>query len=115
MDKVTQETEGKEKQRNILAIFFVLAVLTIFLYPVAKLYWAKRNVSLFCAQVEGNMTASEIEAAARALGLKFSKYPVNSSEPEQLSAWQGWIFARYNCTLYYKAGKLISKGIILLD
>jgi len=117
---------GKEPQaprsrawRWALIALGVLLVCAILL-PSLLMILAENRVNRFCREIEIGDPVQGLEQRAREIGLKVShRPPIPQTEgkttPGRLSAWDGWMYARWFCDVKYEDDTVRSKEIFFLD
>lgn len=111
-----ESIKPQRKRLRYIKIFVPLFILlACAIYPILKIRWAHNRVESFCAQVTIGMSVHGLEAKAKKLGLKVSRFKANGSRLTKLTAWEGWAFARWFCVIDHTDGKVVSKETYFLD
>lgn len=99
-----------------------VVALALFLLPasmVVKVGWAKRQAEAVCAEAVVGGPVEGLEAKARARGLIVWSSPAGTvlgrPQPASIMAWEGFVFARWFCTIEHADGKVLSKRMWFLD
>jgi len=91
----------------------------LILYAPLKLYWAERQVTVFCNDVVVGASLEELERKAKDSWLEIRKVQAMTIEgkpsPAKLLAWKGFAFGRWFCEISHADGKVESKRIVQLD
>ena len=93
-----------------------LAILVgIFAYPPLTLERAHRQVEAFCAQAAVGAEIEGLDDRAKEIGLHLYALPEGWCRddskpcPAQISASEGWLYARWSCVIQHEQGKIIRK------
>ena len=102
------------KKKSIIALIILILLIV---YPIWKIYQAKTHILHFSQQIDIGMPVEMAELLARQRGLHLIKSASDSSQPGQSKfiVWDGWAFARWNCIILHKEGKVIKKELLYLD
>ena len=92
-----------------------LVLIVLLAYPTFKILSAHDRVDQLYQRVTVSMPIDQVEEEAKILGLKVMRFEANSPNLGKIIAWDGWIFARWNCVIEHANGKAVSKKIIFLD
>jgi hypothetical protein len=105
--------------KSFALLFF--AFLLLVGYAHWKTQWAKARAETLCGEYSVGASAVGLEERAAALGLKFSNHPSIQNIPGHpgamtLSAWEGFVFARWFCTVNYSPdGRVLGANVNFLD
>jgi hypothetical protein len=103
------------------AVFIVVALVVCgILLPSALMLLAKSRVEGFCAEITVGQEFAGLEERAKQAGLETAHRPPlprteGQSTQGRLSAWDGWMYARWFCDIKYEDDKVVSKEIFVLD
>lgn len=109
------------KAAAFAAVFYLLMPVSLISYPSLKIQWAKHQAESLCAEAVIGGPVEGLEAKARDLGLRVISQPAGwytdpkNPPPARISAWEGWIFARWFCDIEHADGKVIQKHTFYLD
>ncbi len=101
--------------RWIKTLALLLILLACVLYPMLKIRWAHNQVESFCMEVTIGAPIHGLEEKAKERGLKVLKFKADSSHPAEITVWEGWAFARWNCVIEHINGKVVGKKTYFLD
>ena len=119
MSEQAPKPPRKRVWRRVAIIFGVLVVFAILL-PSLLMALAKNRVNRFCQEIEIGQSIQGLEKHAHEAGLEVTHRPPlpqteGKSTPGRLTAWDGWMYARWFCDLKYEDDKVFSKEIFFLD
>lgn len=103
------------------AVFIIVALVVCgILLPSALMLVAKGRVESFCEEITVGQEIAGLEERAKKAGLETShRPPLPKTEgqrtPGRLSAWDGFMYARWFCDIKYEDDKVVSKEIFALD
>jgi hypothetical protein len=103
------------------AVFIIVAlVVCAILLPSILMALAESRVNGFCQQIEIGRSIQGLEERARQAGLEVDHRPplpktAGQSTPGRLTAWDGWMYARWFCDIRYEDEKVVSKEVFFLD
>jgi hypothetical protein len=103
------------------AVFIVVTLVVCgILFPSVLMLVAKNRVESFCQQIEIGHEITGLEESAKKAGLEVThRPPLATTEgqrtPGRLTAWDGWMYARWFCDLKYEDDKVVSKEVFFLD
>ena len=105
--------------RRIAIIFGVMLVCAILL-PSLLMALAENRVNRFCQEIEIGQSIADLEKHAQEAGLEVThRPPIPQTEgqttPGRLTAWDGWMYARWFCDIKYEDEKVVSKEMFFLD
>ena len=105
--------------RRIAIIFGVLVVFAILL-PSLLMALAENRVNRFCQEIEIGQAIEGLEKRANEAGLNVTHRPPlpkteGQTTPGRLTAWDGWMYARWFCDLKYQDDQVVSKELFFLD
>jgi hypothetical protein len=109
----------KSVWRRVAFIVSALAVCAILL-PSLLMALAQNRVNRFCQQIEIGQSIRGLEKLAKEAGLEVTHRPPlprteGQRTPGRLTAWDGWMYARWFCDLKYEDEKVLSKEMFFLD
>lgn len=111
-----EEIKPQSNRLRHIKIFVLLLILFASVaYPILKIRFAHNQVESFCMQVTIGMSVHGLEEKAKELGLKVLKFKADSSHPAEITVWEGWAFARWNCVIEHINGKVVGKKTYFLD
>jgi hypothetical protein len=81
---------------------------------------AENRVDRFCQEIKIGQSIEGLEKRALGIGLNVThRPPLPKTEgepvPGRLTAWDGWMYARWFCDLKYEDDKVVSKEVFFLD
>jgi hypothetical protein len=103
------------------AVFIVVTLVVCgILLPSALMLVAKNRVERFCQQIEVGQKFAGLEASAKEAGLEVRHRPPlprteGQSVPGRMTAWDGWMYARWFCDIKYQDDEVVSKEVFFLD
>lgn len=102
------------RKKSIIALIILILLIA---YPIGKIYQAKTNILQFSQQIFIGLPVEKAELLARGMGLHLIKSVSDTGGPGQSKfiVWDGWAFARWNCIILHKEGKVIEKEVLYLD
>jgi hypothetical protein len=105
--------------RWALIVFGVLLVGAILL-PSLLMVLAENRVNRFCQEIEIGQSIEGLEKRAFEMGLNVTHRPPllkTGEDPIQgrLTAWDGWMYARWFCDIKYEDDKVVFKEVFFLD
>lgn len=111
---------SRSKAWRRVAIAFGVLLLCAILLPSLILALAENRVDGFCQQIEIGQGIEGLEQQAHRAGLNVShRPPLPQTEgqftPGRLTAWDGWMYARWFCDIKYEDDKVVSKEMFFLD
>lgn len=119
MDEPVPQKPRMSRWRRALFIIVALVVCAILL-PSVLMLLAKNRVHHFCQEIEVGQSVEGLEERAKEAGLEVThRTPLPKTEgqstPGRLTAWDGWMYARWFCDLKYEDDQVVSKEIFFLD
>ena len=80
----------------------------------------ENRVNRLCQEVEIGQSIQGLEKRAQEAGLEVTHRPPlpqteGQSTPGRLTAWDGWMYARWFCDLKYEDEKVVFKEMFFLD
>ena len=111
-DEVKPQRKGL---RWIKTFVLLLILLACFIYPMLKIRWAHNQIESFCMEVTIGTPIHGLEEKAKERGLKVLKFNADSYHPAEITVWEGWAFARWNCIIEHINGKVVGKKTNFLD
>jgi hypothetical protein len=112
----------KPRSRAWRPAVFIIVTLVVcgILLPSALMLWAKNRVERFCQEIEIGQEIEGLENRAEEAGLEVNHRPPlprteGQSTPGRLTAWDGWMYARWFCDIKYEDDKVVFKEVFFLD
>lgn len=93
----------------LLVLFLLVASMAV------KVGWAKQQTQALCAEVSIAAPVAEVAARGRDRGLIVWSMEARAGEPAQVTAWEGFVFLRWFCTVEHRDGRVQSKHTFSLD
>ena len=119
---MAEQDPKKPRSRAWRPAVFIVVTLVVcgILLPSALMLVAKNRVEGFCDEITVGQQFAGLEERAKEAGLEVRhRPPLRKTEgepvPGRLSAWDGWMYARWFCDIKYEDDKVVSKEVFFLD